>query len=99
MGRRLILASASPRRRELLSLLGLPFMVLESNIPEPGYAEHQQARIDSSPNTYAEELALSKATEVFNRVRFGDIAATETDMLLVLAADTVVITETLGAIE
>ena len=32
---RLILASASPRRRELLSLLGLPFVVLPSPYEEP----------------------------------------------------------------
>jgi septum formation protein len=52
-----ILASASPRRRELLSLIGVPHEVLPSNIDEtylPGEV----------PNTHAERLAREKTAVV-----------------------------------
>jgi nucleoside triphosphate pyrophosphatase len=54
---RLILASGSPRRRELLTMLGIPFEVRPSHIPEapkPGEA----------PVAYAERLAREKALSV-----------------------------------
>jgi len=50
-----ILASASPRRRELLTLIGIPHEVLPSNIDEtylPGEV----------PRTHAERLAREKAS-------------------------------------
>ncbi|MBP6671377.1 MAG: Maf family protein, partial [Gemmatimonadales bacterium] len=53
----LILASGSPRRRELLQMLGIPFVVRPSHIPEaqaPGEA----------PVAYAERLAREKALSV-----------------------------------
>lgn len=53
----LTLASASPRRKQLLAMLGLPVRVEPSHIPEvplPGEA----------PVTYASRLALSKASSV-----------------------------------
>jgi septum formation protein len=52
-----ILASASPRRRELLSLIGVPHDVLPSNIDEtylPGEV----------PSTHAERLAREKTAAV-----------------------------------
>src|SRR5690349_3603918 len=55
MPKRLILASASPRRRELLGLLGLPFEVVVSEVdesPNPMPAPRQLAR------DLAEEKAL-----------------------------------------
>jgi septum formation protein len=45
MAESLVLASGSPRRRELLSALGIPFTVVVSNEPEPllaGIAPHEQ---------------------------------------------------------
>jgi septum formation protein len=53
----LVLASASPRRRELLGLLGVPFIIDASDTDEtpPG---------DASPERVAELLALAKAQAV-----------------------------------
>jgi septum formation protein len=51
---RLILASASPRRRELLTQAGLRFEVLPADIDETRH-EHED------PATYVQRLALEKA--------------------------------------
>ena len=70
---RLILASASPARRELLSRAGYTFEVLPSHIDEPtgaGFAD---------PRTLVQAIAWLKAAAVAPRVREG----------LILAADTV----------
>lgn len=71
----LILASASPRRRELLSTIGYPFEVLESGVVEiepPGM----------SPEDAAQFLASLKA---------GQVGQTEKrDGAIILAADTVI---------
>ncbi len=74
---RLILASTSPRRRDLLGLLGLPFEVVasrydESLLPPDGLA----------PPEYVTRLASGKASEVAARTG-GDA--------LVIGADTTVI--------
>ncbi|TFH35206.1 MAG: septum formation protein Maf, partial [Bacteroidia bacterium] len=70
----LILASASPRRKELLSHLGIPFEVREFNFSEelPGSGD---------PVEIAKHLARSKSNEVKTRLAKGD---------LVITADTVV---------
>lgn len=57
---RLILASASPRRRELLATLGCPFEVVPSGVAEALAAE-------PDPRQGAEALALAKAREVARR--------------------------------
>ena len=53
----LILASGSPRRRELLTMLGIPFEVRPSHIPE---APHP----GELPVPYAERLAREKALNI-----------------------------------
>jgi septum formation protein len=54
----LVLASASPRRQELLRNAGIPFDVQPTDIPEiPGEAEE--------PRAFAERLAREKASAVF----------------------------------
>jgi septum formation protein len=73
----LILASGSPRRRELLRLLGLPFQVQVSHALEPPFA-------GGDPGEYAAELALAKARQV---------AAARRRRATVLGADTVVVLE------
>jgi septum formation protein len=74
-GPRLILASASPRRRELLTLLDVRFEVVAADIDEtPAGAD---------PARLAERLALEKARVVASRLTPGDRAA-------VIGADTVV---------
>lgn len=55
--KQLVLASASPRRRELLSSLGLQFKVVPPRINE-------EARPDLSPNEIVEHLAFLKANTV-----------------------------------
>ena len=76
---RLILASASPRRRELLAGLGLPFEVRPSAVEEPLPA--------GTPATgLARALALEKARDVAGRV-----AREPGDPAVVLGADTLVV--------
>jgi septum formation protein len=53
----LVLASASPRRKQLLEMLGIPVRVVPSHIPEvPG--------ADEAPLAYAARLAREKAENV-----------------------------------
>ena len=56
-GRVLTLASASPRRRQLLEMLGIPVVVNPSHIPEI----HQPGE---APEAYAARLAREKASSV-----------------------------------
>ena len=74
---RFILASTSPRRRELLGLLGLPFEVVGS-----AYDESRLSPAGLSPAEYVTRLAQGKAAEVAGRI--GSDA-------LVLGADTTVV--------
>lgn len=76
VGRRLVLASGSPRRREILEALGVPFEVRVSHVPEdaaPNAAE--------TPSDFAIRLAFSKSRAIAKD--FADS--------LVLAADTIVV--------
>ena len=54
------LASASPRRAELLRNAGIPFTVEPAHVPE-------QALPDEQPLIYAQRLARDKALAVFSR--------------------------------
>ncbi len=69
----LILASASPRRRQVLEEAGYPLEVEPSDVAEPDPAS------ETSPAEYASHLAWRKAMTVARRRRTG----------LILAADTV----------
>ena len=73
---RLILASASPRRRELLSQLGVQFEVVVADIDETPVA-------GEAAEVYVVRMALEKARAV--RARLGDAGA------LVLGSDTAVV--------
>ncbi len=74
-GVRIILASGSPRRKELLEQIGLPFTVIpsqaEENIPE-----------GILPQVAVESLSLLKA---------ADVAKSQPDGTIVIGADTVVV--------
>ncbi|HLK56883.1 MAG TPA: Maf family protein [Chthonomonadaceae bacterium] len=70
---RLILASASPRRRELLALLGLPFEVLPSRYEEPPPPTTPVAL-----DAFVSLLAQHKAAEVAERVEAGFIIGADT---------------------
>jgi len=56
----LVLASASPRRRELLQNAGIPFIIQASKIPE-------LPREGEAPQACAERLAREKALDVFGQ--------------------------------
>jgi septum formation protein len=67
---RLILASSSPARRQLLQRLGLPFDVLVSAIEEPtGF---------SNPRTEVATVAWLKAAKVAPQVEAGIVIAADT---------------------
>lgn len=53
----LILASGSPRRKEILSTLGLSFSVIVSDVPEEPYE-------NEAPRAFVERLARAKALAV-----------------------------------
>lgn len=71
------LASKSPRRRQLLEQLGVPFSVLDVDVPEQRHA-------GESPREYVTRVARDKA-------RAGLDALTSTHDALVLGADTEVV--------
>ena len=74
---KIVLASTSPRRRELLGLLGLPFEVVAS-----GYDEDLLSPGGLIPSDYVTQLARGKASEVAGRL--------DQDAL-VIGADTTVV--------
>ncbi|SEG11247.1 septum formation protein [Eubacterium ruminantium] len=101
MSPRVILASQSPRRQELLKHLFKSFEIVPSNADED---------IDEKePEQFVEKLSMLKAREVFDRVQdeddmvpavtgmkrlsymFKNSKAAETDDLLVIGADTIVV--------
>jgi MAF protein len=76
----LILVSASPRRRELLGLLGLPFEVQAAGIDEtPGDGE--------SAEVYVRRVAREKAAAIIN-LQSSIMKLRTEDWRLVIAADT-----------
>ena len=72
---KIILASASPRRRELLSKIGLEFEVIPSNCDE-------KLSDDIFSYEKIETLALNKAKDVINKVDDGVIIAADTVVVL-----------------
>jgi septum formation protein len=72
---KLILASSSPRRAEILRDAGIPFAVISSAVDETPYANEQ-------PNDHVQRLANAKADLV---------AARAVGPAIVIAADTVVV--------
>ena len=73
----LFLASGSPRRRELLAQIGVPFTTVQSSIdetPQPGEA----------PDAYVQRLAVAKAAAGLAQAPAGAV---------VLGADTAVVCE------
>jgi septum formation protein len=79
----LILASASPRRRELLTQAGVVFIVESADINEDRL-EHESAA------AYVQRLAEEKAQTIWNLRQSLD---TQHDPLIVLGADTCVVSD------
>jgi septum formation protein len=76
----LVLASASPRRRELLAQAGFQFEVRPAHIPEDSFD-------GEDPIAYVTRLAREKAEVVYREMSAG---ASSNDGLVVLGADTTV---------
>jgi len=74
-GSSIVLASASPRRKELLTQAGYKFTVVEPSIDESAFGLE-----DTEPCEYAKQLALAKAKSV--AVNYPDC--------LIIGADTIV---------
>ena len=70
-----VLASSSPRRRELLASLGISFTICKPSIDETQYPSEP-------PLDYVQRLSIEKAAAVASQVQHP---------ALILAADTVVI--------
>lgn len=75
----IILASASPRRRELLSQIGMEFTVIP--------AQGEEIITKEAPREVVVELAEGKAAEIWN----SEKKAYASEDLLVIGADTVVV--------
>ena len=75
--RKIILASASPRRRELIEKIGIPFEVIKS--------ECEEITTKTEPYEVVMELSQQKAEDVFFR-----LDKTQRKGKLVLGADTIV---------
>jgi septum formation protein len=73
--RRIVLASSSPRRQELLSKVGLDFEIIP--------AEFDESAVSGAPDQVVKALALEKASEVARQLGVGLDA-------VVIGADTIV---------
>lgn len=73
--RNIILASSSPRRKDLLKQIKLPFEIIPSEI------EEDISKLIGNPSEKAEQLAYQKASDVAKKVHKG----------IVLGADTIVV--------
>lgn len=83
----IILASGSPRRKEILSQVGLDFDVIISDVDE--------VITESEPKKIVLELSMQKAEDVYKKVlkeRFdnGNLDINEGEKCVIIAADTVV---------
>ena len=73
--KKIILASKSPRRKELLDVIKLDYDVIESTCDESSVSA------DNSPEVYVQKLAILKATDVSKKLPYE---------ALVIGADTIV---------
>lgn len=73
---RIILASESPRRKEIMDQMGIPYTVMPANVNENA--------LDSEPSDLVKVLASLKARDVAGRIEFED------EDLIIIAADTLV---------
>ena len=83
--KQIVLGSASPRRRELLQQIGLPFTIITSDCEE--------IITSTVPAEVVQELSLIKAKDVFSKIGSGAYAAMNREKVLVIGADTIVALE------
>lgn len=72
-----ILASASPRRKELLEQAGISFTIMPSSAEEKP--------IEDTPNVIAENLAFTKANDIYQQLK-----KEKKENFIVIGADTIV---------
>ena len=72
---KLVLASASPRRRQLLEQIGLAFEVIPSNADEDDI-------VSRNPLTNIQAIALHKARDVATTVEDGTVIGADTQILI-----------------
>jgi septum formation protein len=72
---RIVLASRSPRRRELLTLIGIPHEVMPADLDET-------RRRGESPASYVERLAREKASTVAGREPAALVIGADTTVVL-----------------
>jgi septum formation protein len=83
--KKLILASGSPRRSELLKQMGLSFEVVLSQVDE-------KPDLELKAEDIAQDLAMEKAQDVLNRIIKIDKTPGENDSeTIIIAADTIVV--------
>jgi septum formation protein len=80
----LVLASASPRRRDLLTQAGYTFEVLPADVPE-------DVRPGETPIGYVLRLAREKAEAVAVSPEFAALRSRQEEPTLILGADTTVV--------
>jgi len=73
--KKLFLASASPRRKELLELIGLDFEVVPSDYEE-------DLNLKNNPSETVRNLALGKARNVAKKVKEGIVIGSDTVVVL-----------------
>lgn len=74
--RQVILASQSPRRRQLLTQIGLEFST------QPSSFDEDSIQANTSPEEYVQKLAIAKAADIASRLK---------EKHLVIGADTTVV--------
>lgn len=74
-GKKLILASASPRRENLLKMIGFDFEVVDSQVDE-------QSEVYTIPEVHVLELAQKKALKVAEKIKSGLIIGADTIVVL-----------------
>lgn len=79
---RVILASGSPRRRELLSQIGIDFEVMVSEADEDIEA--------GSPELLVQKLSYAKASSVFENLKKTEEKINKDEEIIIVGADTVV---------
>lgn len=80
--KRIILASASPRRRELLTQIGFDFTVMPSDVEENPAS--------TLPQDIVIELSKEKARDVWEKIENSNLGEGGSTDYLVISADTVV---------
>lgn len=85
--KRIILASASPRRKQLLQQIGLEFDIIA--------AQGEEKTAEKDPGKVVEALSYGKAEEVFRQEAEepGNVSDGEKRQLIVIGADTIVYCE------